>query len=306
MQVETMLFFPNTVKFCAAVHTNKNVLHLAKDKQRTTYLSPIISFTLHEIGSPARCRMDFMGYGGDYRLTPDLGYYPHCLRSLSQYINQLVVGTAPPLWNITNTQCPIHDLPKTYLDYISCDLVANKWYELNYDSSIRYETYHNNNYRQFWANHSTVFLFKPEYYMERNGTEVDWLEKLVHLDVRLKNCERVRYLLTVDSDWPLPVTVYVDYQVSEGQYIKYKKHMGNGTLDRWFSGSFSINRSDRTHELCVQLYWRGSKNRFQLCRTFLHPGGCDFSAASNHRASFLLTLILMLIWMKQIGLDSEK
>lgn len=76
---------------------------------------------------------------------------------------------------------------------------------------------------------------------------------LTSFGLSLKNCERVRYLLSVDSDWPLPVTVYVDYQVNEGHYVKYRKHVGNGTLDRWFSGSFLINRSDRRHEICVQV-----------------------------------------------------
>lgn len=62
--------------------------------------------------------------------------------------------------------------------------MANKWYELSYDSSTRYETYHSNQYKQFFSNHSSVFLFKPEHVLEQNGTEVEWLERLVNLDVR--------------------------------------------------------------------------------------------------------------------------
>jgi hypothetical protein len=43
-------------------------------------------------------------------------------------------------------------------------------------------------------------------------------------------------LIRVDEAWPLPITVFIDYRIKEGGYIKFLKHLGNGTLDQWFSG----------------------------------------------------------------------
>jgi hypothetical protein len=39
-------------------------------------------------------------------------------------------------------------------------------------------------YEQYWANHSTVFLFKPSNYVQQNGTEVEWLQRLIQLEAR--------------------------------------------------------------------------------------------------------------------------
>ena len=76
---------------------------------------------------------------------------------------------------------------------------------------------------------------------------------LVLLVFRPKHCERARYLIRVDEAFPITIVAFIDYRLREGTYIKYLRHLGNGTLDGWFSGAFALERSDATHELCVQV-----------------------------------------------------
>uniref|UniRef100_A0A914XUG8 Uncharacterized protein n=1 Tax=Panagrolaimus superbus TaxID=310955 RepID=A0A914XUG8_9BILA len=244
-----MLYFPDTVKFCASLTTNKNVLTLSKDRQRTTFLQPLLSIGIKEIGVQHRCQINFMGYGGEYRLSPDLGYYTHCQRSISQYINQLVDGEPKPEWNASNPQCPIQELPNSYKDYLACDLVPLKWYELDFESSMRYEVFHKKTYQQFTSNYSTTFLFKPDYFLERNGSEADWLTRLIEIKAKLKGCKKVRYFIRIDDQWKLPITVHIEYRITHDGLIKYSHHVGSGTIEHWFSGSFPFIRSpSRDHE----------------------------------------------------------
>ncbi|KAI1718696.1 hypothetical protein Ddc_09343 [Ditylenchus destructor] len=255
---ETMMFFPNELRFCLTMKTSKTPDQLKRDSERTTFLQSTVSTTLHEIGSPYRCQINFMGYGGEYRLTPDLGYYPHCQKSLSLYTNELLNENQKdlPVWNISHPSCPIQALPNSYRNFLSCELNADRWYELLYTSSIHYEVFREHRlYHQLWANHSTTFMFKTDKYVERAGPELYWLQKLIALKVkRSKDCSTVRYLLKVDDAWPLRMRVFIDYQVRENAYIKHLKHVGNGTLDQWFSGTFSLwPAADRTHEICAQV-----------------------------------------------------
>ncbi|KAI6234401.1 hypothetical protein M3Y99_00790600 [Aphelenchoides fujianensis] len=287
---DTMLYFSDGLKFCSSLRTTKSVVSLARDRLRTTFLQPMASgamgfvvtqsfkvyITIHEIASPWRCSIEYLGYGGEYRITPDLGFYPTCQKPISNYVSQLAASSTPPVWNVTNSHCPIQSLPLKYRDYLSCDLVKHRWYELQFKSSIRYEVVRKRHYHQAWSNYSTTFLFKPDNFVERNGSQLDWLQKLVNLEAKQKNCEKARYLIKVDEAFPLPLTVFLDYRIKEGGYIKFLKHLGNGTLDNWFSGAFSLEKSDRTHELCVQFVWTGSVNRYRLCRTFLQPNECRF------------------------------
>lgn len=69
-------------------------------------------------------------------------------------------------------------------DLLSCNIKENKWYELIFYSSIQYEIYQDSYYHQFWANYSTTFIFKTEKYVERNGTELFWLQRLVELKTK--------------------------------------------------------------------------------------------------------------------------
>lgn len=57
-------------------------------------------------------------------------------------------------------------------------------FELYYKSSIRYEVFHKKRYHQIWSNHTTVFLFKPDNFVERSGNELDWLQRLVDLQIK--------------------------------------------------------------------------------------------------------------------------
>lgn len=55
----------------------------------------------------------FQGYQGEYRISPDLGYYIDCQKSISLYISQLAAKETP-IWKSNNHNCPIKDLPKSY------------------------------------------------------------------------------------------------------------------------------------------------------------------------------------------------
>uniref|UniRef100_A0A0M3HWJ7 OMP_b-brl domain-containing protein n=1 Tax=Ascaris lumbricoides TaxID=6252 RepID=A0A0M3HWJ7_ASCLU len=123
------------------------------------------------------------GYNNEYRISPDLGYYVGCQKAISLYISQLATGKTPT-WNATNANCPLYQLPNTYKGYLACDFVRGRWYAMSFESSIRYELYHNKAYRQFWSNHSSVFLVKPDYLLQRNGTEIDWLTSLLTFRIR--------------------------------------------------------------------------------------------------------------------------
>lgn len=69
-------------------------------------------------------------------------------------------------------------------DLLACELHADKWYELHYGASIHYEVFRDKYYHQLWSNYSTTFLFKTEAYVDRAGTELYWLQRLVQLKVK--------------------------------------------------------------------------------------------------------------------------
>uniref|UniRef100_A0A914HIT9 Uncharacterized protein n=1 Tax=Globodera rostochiensis TaxID=31243 RepID=A0A914HIT9_GLORO len=309
-QLDTMLFFPPDLKFCASVESNKGAIALARDTRRSTYMNASVQLMLRPVGSSQRCTVEYTGYQGEYRFAPDLGYYQPCQRSIALLVEQLVeadkrsgqVGgnannnnnsnngkqkhQAPDLllWRTTdnssasNPNCPIRALPGTIRALNACQLQAGHWYELAFRSAIHFEQLlpARRLYQQHWANHSSTFVFKPEREVWRNGSELSWLQRLLQLRVKMKNCEAVRYLIKLDEQWPsvqLPVTVFIDYQVRENAYVKHARHLGNGTLlDGWFTGTFPVWRTPdlRTHELCVRFAWTRSLNRYRICRVFLH------------------------------------
>lgn len=70
-----------------------------------------------------------------------------------------------------------------------------------------------------------------------------------------KNCDNVRYFVKIDEDWPLLIRINIQYQVRDNNYIKFLRNVGNGTLEKWFSGVFPIWQTpNRTHEICVQVF----------------------------------------------------
>ncbi|CAK5078678.1 unnamed protein product [Meloidogyne enterolobii] len=316
-QLDTMLFFPSDLKICASIESNKGINALSRDRARTTHLRPLVFLSIRP------------GYQGDYRFAPDLGYYQTCQRSISQHLDKLVEKekdilvdskspTSIPLLNSTTNNCPIHSLPGTIRELNACKLKDGQWYELSFRSAIQYEILitEKNIYQQMWVNHSTTFVFKPDREVWRNGTELYWLQRLLQLRVKMKNCEAVRYLLKLDESWSsgqLPVTVFIDYQVRENAYVKHSRHLGNGTLmDGWFTGTFPVWRTPelRTHELCVQFAWPRSLNQYRLCRTFLRGRSsldCDpfsyytqYSVASkseNNKNKLIINFVIYIIFI---------
>ncbi|KAL3125759.1 hypothetical protein niasHT_004209 [Heterodera trifolii] len=308
-QLDTMLFFPPELKICASVETNKGAAALARDTRRTTFLNASVQLWLRPVGSAQHCTVEYTGYQGEYRFAPDLGYYQPCQRSIALLIERLVEADERggdrgnssnehmkqgrhrqnQWWPIDqqsdansatagNPNCPIRALPGTIRSLNACQLQAGHWYELAFRSAIHFEQLlpARRLYQQHWANHSSTFVFKPEREVWRNGSELSWLQRLLQLRVKMKNCEAVRYLIRLDEQWPavpLPVTVFIDYQVRENAYVKHARHLGNGTLlDGWFTGTFPVWRTPdlRTHELCVRFAWPRSLNRHRICRVFMH------------------------------------
>ncbi|TKR95232.1 hypothetical protein L596_009429 [Steinernema carpocapsae] len=294
MQSDTMLFFPEAVKFCASITTSKRHSHLEVDRRYTTYLQPVVTVTWKALDAYDKCKMEFIGYGGEYRLSPDLGYYTSCQRSISQYINHLV-GHTTPTWNITNPRCPIQGLPLSYKDYLACDFIENKWYQLEFKSAIKYENYYNKLYHSHWSNYSTSYVFKPERALSRNGTEIDWLHRMITFKVKTSNCSQIRYLVYLDKDWPIPMTIYIDYYVRG----KFSKHLANGTIDEWHNGRFYMIPLDWDHDLCIRLTWTGAKRQTTICRKIARKGECDFSKDSTRKSRFCWTVYLLcaLCWL---------
>ncbi|VDK47414.1 unnamed protein product [Anisakis simplex] len=211
----TMLFFPEKVKFCATFYTSKRKGHYEKDVKRTANLHSLVKIAWNDIHSNETCTLF-------YKFPPDLGYYMGCQKAISLYISQLAAGKVPT-WDEKNQNCPLHQLPNTYKNYLACDFVRGRWYSMSFESSIRYELYHNKAYRQFWSNHSSIYLIKPDYLLQRNGTEVDWLASL--LTFRIRNED----------------------------HIHYTSLIANKTLSRWSSSIFAVTPSIDTQELCIEV-----------------------------------------------------
>jgi hypothetical protein len=77
----------------------------------------------------------------------------------------------------------------------ACTLAEGRWYELGFRSAILYGGIPSlsatgaagggGRSRERWANHSTTFVFKAEpAVLERNGTELGWLQRLLHITIK--------------------------------------------------------------------------------------------------------------------------
>ncbi|KHN80919.1 hypothetical protein Tcan_05661 [Toxocara canis] len=239
-------------------------------------------------------------YNNEYRISPDLGYYASCQKAISLYISQLAAGKTPT-WNATNANCPLYRLPNTYKGYLACDFVRGRWYAMSYESWIRYELYHNKAYRQFWSNHSSIFLVKPDYLLQRNGTEIDWLASLLTFRIRLLGCGEAEYLVNVDTEWNKPLWMLMHYRLRREDHIHYTSLVANATLDRWTTATFAVIPSTDTQELCVQISWETSEKTLSQCVSFELDGACvQQNAAILHdglsRNASLLFVILLLFF----------
>lgn len=143
-------FFPDTVKFCGVLYTDKGSRDYERDLKRTVSLKPSILISWHEVGRTESCELEykvgtfeqpripgnlsklrwtqcywatyetaapnltrFKGYQSEYRISPDLGYYVGCQKGISYYISQLATRRTSA-WNVSSENCPLRSLPKTY------------------------------------------------------------------------------------------------------------------------------------------------------------------------------------------------
>uniref|UniRef100_A0A914RY69 Uncharacterized protein n=1 Tax=Parascaris equorum TaxID=6256 RepID=A0A914RY69_PAREQ len=237
-----------------------------------------------------------------------------CQKAISLYISQLATGKAPT-WNATNVNCPLYQLPSTYkvftfqefprfnemlLGYLACDFVRGRWYAMSFESSIRYELYHNKAYLQFWSNHSSVFLVKPDYLLQRNGTEIDWLTSLLTFRIRLLGCDEAEYLVNVDAEWNKQLWMLLHYRLRREDHIHYTSLIANTTLDRWTTATFAVIPSTDTQELCIQISWEASGNTLSQCVSFELESVCfEQNAAKLSRAplrNVSLAIMLSLLY----------
>ncbi|VDO39964.1 unnamed protein product [Haemonchus placei] len=212
-----MQYLPHPVRYCMTVKSSKSPRDLIRDRQGAIGIASSVVFTWRQVTSARQCRFGFQGYQGEYRLAPDFGAYEECQYVLSRYshalsevsnsiqgsdddknvcgANILSVGSLMVLardgplsktlrFNASEPDCPFIYLPTNYADYVSCSLKDNEWYVLDWQSSIRYETYHKGTYGTYYANHTTSFVFQPSDILLRNGTETEWLARLIHLETR--------------------------------------------------------------------------------------------------------------------------
>ncbi|VDL72190.1 unnamed protein product [Nippostrongylus brasiliensis] len=186
-----MQYLPHPPRYCVTMRSSKSQKDLAKDRKGTTSISSTVRFTWRQVTSARQCQFGFQGYQGEYRLSPDFGAYDECQYVLSRHSHALseVLARGGPLskalhFNASDPACPFTYLPTTYADYVSCALNSNEWYIMDWQSSIRYDTYHKGNYGSYYANHTTSFVFQPSDNLLRNGTEVEWLARLMHLETR--------------------------------------------------------------------------------------------------------------------------
>ncbi|KAK6729423.1 hypothetical protein RB195_006464 [Necator americanus] len=255
-----MQYLPQPARFCLTMMSSKSQRDLARDQQSTVSIKPSVLFTWRQVTSARQCRFGFQGYQGEYRLSPDFGAYEECQYSLSRHTHALseVLARGGPLskslrFNSSNPDCPINELPTTYADYVSCSLNANEWYILDWHSSIRYETYHNGVYGTYYANHTTSFVFQPSYVLLRNGSEAEWLARLIRLETRTNGCDRASLLVRLDEYWPYSSTVALHYYVRDGRRISYDGHLITASVERWLQHDFALQAEPGIHEICAQM-----------------------------------------------------
>uniref|UniRef100_A0A0K0EZK4 Uncharacterized protein n=1 Tax=Strongyloides venezuelensis TaxID=75913 RepID=A0A0K0EZK4_STRVS len=303
LQHDVMLYFPEVVRFCASLHTNKNKRLLDREKQKTTFIEPKVVIKFQAINSTNQCSITFTGYQSEYRFSPDLGYYSACQKSISQYVSSLVDNESP-IWTQTNHQCPIQDLPKTTEDYMACDLLTNNWYQLSFFSTIRFETYKNRLYHKHFSNYTTNYIFKPDFIVHRTGDETEYLKTLVDLKVIHENCDIARYLVKIDKDWALPIKAYFEYRIVHNEKAKHFQKISNGTIQHWYSGELKMLKDPWKHELCIKFSWKGSRVKHRFCEVIADYNECPpILLTSNNKTknnNFYCITFIILIFISYI------
>lgn len=295
-----MQYLPQPARYCVTMRSSKTPRDLARDKQGTTSISSSVLFTWRQVTSARQCRFGFQGYQGEYRLSPDFGAYEECQSVLSRHSHALseVLARGGPLsktlrFNTSDPDCPFNDLPTTYADYVSCTLNANEWYILDWHSSIRYETYHNGIYGSYYANHTTSFVFQPSDNLLRNGTETDWLARLIHLETRTNGCDAASLLVHFDEHWPFLSTVVVYYYVRDGPRISHDSHLVTASVQRWLQHEFNLSPQPGAHEVCAQITGRPDI-RQRVCRMVVDRLQCPFPRMSSATSGLFPPLLCFL------------
>ncbi|EYC29279.1 hypothetical protein Y032_0006g2882 [Ancylostoma ceylanicum] len=293
-----MQYLPQPARFCVTMKSSKSQRDLARDQQSTVSIKSSVLFTWRQVTSARQCRFGFQGYQGEYRLSPDFGAYEECQYSLSRHTHALseVLARGGPLskslrFNSSNPDCPINELPTTYADYVSCSLNANEWYILDWHSSIRYETYHNGVYGSYYANHSTSFVFQPSDVLLRNGTESEWLARLLHLETRTNGCDQASLLARFDEYWPYSSTVALHYIVRDGRRISHEDHLITTSVERWLQHDFALHPQPGIHEICAQIIGK-PHIRHRVCRIVVDRLECPFPQTS-HAAALRLPFVYL-------------
>ncbi|CAI4230155.1 unnamed protein product [Auanema sp. JU1783] len=300
-----MQYFPMPIKYCASIRSSKQRRHLINELRGTTSHESVVKLRWRQVASSISCHMAFKGYQSEYRLTPDFGAYETCQFSLSRHVYDLSElisrGNSAKKtrlhFNSTNAKCPIMELPTSYTDYISCSLIANEWYILEWDSSIRYESFRNGSYGNYWSNYSTNFVFQPTDQLNRNGTETKWLSRLLTIDTKIEGCDKASALVLLDSFWPLISKISVVYRVIHHNTKKYEKEIFSNYVDKWSKIDFNLNPLQGTHEICAHLSTANMPViRQKICKIVIDELDCPYSSSAYSVFSLigLLTCFLYL------------
>ncbi|KAJ1362081.1 hypothetical protein KIN20_021497 [Parelaphostrongylus tenuis] len=297
-----MQYLPQPARFCMTVKSSKSQRDLTRDQQSTVSISPSVLFSWRRINGARQCQFGFKGYQGEYRLSPDFGAYEECQYSLSRHTYALseVLALDGPLsmtlrFNSSNSNCPIDYLPTTYVDYVSCTLNLNEWYVLDWYSTIRYETYHNGAYGTYYANHSTSFVFQPTDNLLRNGTEKEWLARLILLDTKTNGCEDASLLVRYEEHWPYSSTLIIHYYIRDYHRIVHEEHLVTANVDRWLQHDFVLHPKLGVHEVCAQMTDK-PRNRHRVCRIVVNRMECPFPKW-NHATISLPSLVHVLVFL---------
>uniref|UniRef100_A0A8R1TJV0 Uncharacterized protein n=1 Tax=Onchocerca volvulus TaxID=6282 RepID=A0A8R1TJV0_ONCVO len=289
-----MILFPETIRSCGSIYTNKMQNDYDNDLKHVTSLNPTVQIIWHEMGSTNTCELEYKGYQKNYRISPDLGYYIGCQKALSQYISQLAIRKTP-IWNNSNPNCPLKSLPKNYEGYLACDFIHGKWYEVFFKSMIRYEVYHKKVYRTFWSNYSSIFLIRPSFLIKTNYTEMDWLPKLISLKVRPLSCDDAEFSLNINSNWSQPISLIIHYRIRLNRHVHYVSLIANRTVEDWMSDTFILIPSLATHEVCYQMSWKSYEHHFENCVPFQIDDKCFESNDAHLSVNRNIFMILMMI-----------
>ncbi|CAI2305192.1 unnamed protein product [Caenorhabditis sp. 36 PRJEB53466] len=257
-----MNFFSYPVQFCVTLRSDKGIREEIRDLQSTTSLQSRVSISWRQLATAHSCRLTFKGYQTEYRISPDLGGYETCQTSISRHLFKLSQGMNMGVehqkrieFNSTNQECPIVSVPTDYPEYVACKFTSNEWYQVEWTSTIRYETFRNGEYGTYWANDTQNFIVKMSEEMRRNGSEHVWLKRLLKLDTKLDGCDTTNLLIHFADDWNFAASsVSLTYRIFEGSTKIHADYLGTFAVEGWREMNIPLKRIPGDHEICAQLF----------------------------------------------------